>query len=137
MARTTDRVYADASALVKLLVDEPETPALRREIRTVGQLVTSKIALVEVSRATALANASPEMAERTRLLLASCMLIAVTDDVLRQARELTSRQLRALDAVHLASALILGVGRFVAYDRQLLAAAATRGLAVSHPGLKL
>lgn len=136
MART-DPIYADASALVKLLVAEPESAALQRELRDGGRLVTSKLALVEVPRATSIADPSPEMVRDTQRLLASCLLVDVTDEVLDRARLLTSRRVRALDAIHIATALRVGAQRILAYDRRLLAAATAQGLAVSHPGLEL
>jgi predicted nucleic acid-binding protein len=45
-------------------------------------------------------------------------------------------RLRTLDAIHLAGALALGdaLERFVAYDRRMLAAAASRGLPTASPG---
>jgi hypothetical protein len=42
-------------------------------------LGTSRIALVEVPRATSLANPAPEVQGETERLLASCLLIDVTD----------------------------------------------------------
>jgi predicted nucleic acid-binding protein len=97
-------------------------------------LATSRIALVEVPRATALANPAPEVQEEAAGLLASCMLIDVTDRVLRAAAGLASRAVRTLDAIHLASALRIEADELVAYDRRLVGAAAERGLAVSSPG---
>jgi predicted nucleic acid-binding protein len=134
---SSEPVYADASALVKLLLDEPETAAIRRRLSVGTRLATSRVAIVEVSRATAIANASAEMARRTARLLDSCLLVGVTNELIEKARGLASPSLRTLDAVHLASALTIGAPRLVAYDRQLLTAAADQGLAVLHPGLEL
>ena len=63
------------------------------------------------------------------------MLVDVTDGLLRSAAVLTSRSIRTLDAVHLASALRLDPDAVVAYDRRLLEAAAEQGLAVASPGM--
>jgi hypothetical protein len=95
-------------------------------------LATSRIALVEVPRATALANPATAVQEEVERLLASCMLINVTDGLLRVAAGLTSDAV--LDAIHLASALRIDPDEVVAYDRRLSRAAAERGLAVSNPG---
>jgi predicted nucleic acid-binding protein len=97
-------------------------------------LATSRIALVEVPRATALANPATEVQEEVERLLASCMLINVTDGLLRVAAGLTSDAARTLDAIHLASALRIDPDEVVAYDRRLARAAIERGLAVSNPG---
>lgn len=97
-------------------------------------LATSGIALVEVPRATGLANPTPEVKEEAERLLASCMLIAVTDELLRAAAELASASIRTLDAIHLASALRVEPVELVAYDRRLTAAGAECGLSVASPG---
>ncbi len=96
-------------------------------------LATSRIALVEVPRATALANPAPEVQGETDRLLGSCMLVDISGAVLRAAARLTSRTIRTLDTIHLASALRIDPDEFVAYDRRLVAAALERGFAVSHP----
>lgn len=97
-------------------------------------LATSRIALVEVSRATRLANPAPEVAREAERLLSACMLVEVSDGVLRAAAELASATVRTLDAIHLASAVRIEADELVAYDRRLSAAAADRGLAVASPG---
>lgn len=97
-------------------------------------LATSRITLVEVPRATAIANPAIAVQEEVERLLASCMLINVTDGLLRVAAGLTSSVMRTLDAIHLASALRIDPDEVVAYDRRLASAAAERGLVVSNPG---
>src|SRR5256885_13006703 len=108
-------VYADSSALVKLVVEEPESVALQGHLGSEPQLVTSRIALVEVPRAVGLANPEPAVREDAERLLASCMLIDVTDRVLRSAADLAGATLRSLDAIHLASALRVAPDDLVAY----------------------
>ena len=127
-------VYADSSALVKLVIEEPESGALERHLADGQVLATSRIALVEVPRATAIANPTPEARGETERLLASCMLIDVTDALLRTAAGLASASIRTLDAIHLASALRIEADELLAYDRRLTAAGAERGLAVASPG---
>jgi predicted nucleic acid-binding protein len=119
---------------VKLIVEEPESAALARQLGGEPLLATSRIALVEVLRATALANPAAEVRSGAEQLLSSCMLIDVTDGVLRSAAALASATVRTLDAVHLASALRVEPDELVAYDRRLLDAAAEHGLVVSSPG---
>jgi predicted nucleic acid-binding protein len=127
-------VYADSSALVKLVIEEPESAALERYLARAPVLATSRVALVEVPRATSLANPAPEVQGETQLLLASCMLIDVTDGLLRAAAGLASATVRTLDAIHLASALRIEADELVAYDHRLLAAAAEHAIAVASPG---
>ncbi|UJA20732.1 type II toxin-antitoxin system VapC family toxin [Thermoleophilia bacterium SCSIO 60948] len=127
-------VYADSSALVKLVIDEPESGDLARHLGSDTPLVTSRIAVVEVTRATRIASAAPEIADDTAALLAACMRLEVSERVLRQAVELSSRSVRTLDAVHLASAIVVEADEFLTYDRRLAAAARETGLAVAAPG---
>jgi predicted nucleic acid-binding protein len=127
-------VYADSSALVKLVIEEPESPSLDRHLAQ-GQLIaTSRIALVEVPRATAIANPTAEAGRETERLLAACMLVDVTDALLRMAAGIASAQVRTLDAIHVASALRVEADELVAYDRRLAEAGAERGLVVASPG---
>lgn len=119
---------------MKLLIDEPESAELERHLGDQPVMATSRIAFVEVARATRLANPSPEVESEAWLLLGSCMLIEVTDGVLRAAAGLASASVRSLDAIHLASALRIEADELVAYDRRLARAAAESGLAVASPG---
>lgn len=119
---------------MKLVVEEAESAALERHIAGDPVLATSRIALVEVARATAIANPAQEVQEEARRLLASCMLIDVSERLLLAAARLASATLRSLDAVHLASALRVEPDELIAYDRRLGAAAREHGLAVSRPG---
>jgi predicted nucleic acid-binding protein len=122
---------------VKLLVDEPESEALKHALGEPVSLATSRLALVEVPRATALADPSADMLKETNRLLESCLLLDVDTNVLAQARLLTTRRIRALDAIHLATALYMEAQTLLSYDRRMLEGAAGLGLAVSHPGLWL
>jgi uncharacterized protein len=130
-------VYMDSSALVKLVVEEPESGALANHLADGQTLATSRLALVEVQRATALVNPSLEVQQATERLLESCLLVDVGDGVLRGAAELASADIRSLDAIHLATAIRVDPDELIAYDRRLLDAAAERGLPVASPGRTL
>lgn len=117
------------------MIEEAESAALERHLMSDDVLATSRIAVVEVSRATALANPSEEVRQEMDKLLASCALIAVSAHVLRAARELAAATVRTLDAIHLASALRIEADELLAYDRRLLTAAGEHGLKVASPGL--
>jgi predicted nucleic acid-binding protein len=133
---TDDRVaYADSSALVKLVIDEPESRSLHEYLtRTEPLLASSRVALVEVPRATSIADPSPETREKTRRLLEACLLVRLTDALLREAAELTSLQVRTLDAIHLATAKRVEPDEMIVYDARLAAAAAEAGLETIAPG---
>jgi uncharacterized protein len=96
-------------------------------------LATSRIAVVEVARATMLANPSAQVREEVDRLLGSCMLLAVSEPLLRSARQLAGAAVRTLDAIHLATALRIEADELLAYDRKLLAAATEHGLRVVSP----
>lgn len=121
---------------MKLVIEEPESDALERYLGGGAVLVTSMVAVVEVPRATALANPSLAVRGEVDRLLDSCLLVAVAEPVLRAARRLTSAAMRTLDAIHLATALRVEPDELVAYDRRLLEGARAHGLAVASPGLR-
>jgi predicted nucleic acid-binding protein len=129
------RLYADASALVKLIVQEPESAELVDHLgEPLPQLTTSGLAVVEVTRAVKIARPQPDALEEVARLMQSCVLLEVTRSILSQAAALASEQLRTLDAVHLASIVRLEAHRVLAYDRRLASAARARGFKVEHPG---
>jgi uncharacterized protein len=127
-------VYADSSALVKLVVEEPESPALRTHLGPDPDLVVSRIAVVEVARAVRIASPGPEAGRDAELLVARCTLVDVSEAVLRTAAGLASAHLRTLDAIHLASALRAAPQEVVAYGGRLREAAEAAGLRTSAPG---
>ena len=119
---------------MKLVISERESAALERYLATGAVLATSRVALVEVPRATAIANPAPAVQREAERLLDSCLLVGVTDQLLRAAAELASPSVRTLDAIHLASALRIGADELLAYDRRLATAAQAHALAVVSPG---
>ncbi len=90
---------------------------------------------MEVSRATAIANAGDDVRRETWRLLDSCLIVDLTDRILRTAATLTSPAVRTLDAIHLASARNVEPDEVLAYDRRLRDAAQALGLVVIHPGI--
>jgi predicted nucleic acid-binding protein len=119
---------------VKLVIDEPETSALESHLAAhPAVMVTSRLATVEVARATKLANPSEEVQAEVDRLLSSCMLVAVSASLLRTSRKLTSVTVRTLDAIHLASALRVEADELLAYDHRLLVAASAQGLPILTP----
>jgi predicted nucleic acid-binding protein len=126
-----DHVYLDSSALVKLVVLEPESAALREFLRAHALRLSSALAEVEVPRA--LSRAGYGAAERRRAteVLARIALIDVDRRILRSAAALAPPDLRSLDAIHLATALSLGhdLAGIVTYDQRLSNAAIGADLA--------
>jgi uncharacterized protein len=117
------------------VIEEDQSAELEKHLGNDAVIATSRLALVEVPRATKIANPSEELEHETRRLLDACLLVDVTDRLLRSAASLASREVRTLDAIHLATALYIDPDELVAYDRRLLDAAEERGLPVAAPGL--
>ena len=132
--------YADASALVKLVRDEPESPALRSFLVD-ADLVSCELVLTEVPRAIRRAAAHDPRLEPDRLMSrASAVvdalgLLALERELLLAAGALSEPALRALDAIHVAAAIELApVDAFVTYDERQAAAARLAGLRTISPG---
>jgi predicted nucleic acid-binding protein len=128
-------LYLDASAIVKLVVDEAETAALRDALRGRPARVSSALALVEVRLAAARRTPRP-LPRRVDTILAGLTLIPIDHATLEGAARLGPPYgVRALDAIHLATARSLGrdLEALVAYDQRLLAAAEASGLRTEQP----
>lgn len=126
--------YVDTSALVKLVVAEPETPAFRAWLAEPGRdLVSCDLARTELMRA--VRRAVPDRALRAREVLDAVTLVQVTSAVFEDAGRLDPSGLRSLDAIHLAAALDLGddLEGLVTYDDRLADAAVSNGVAVVAP----
>ncbi len=124
-------LYLDASALTKLVIDEPETAALQEAVR--GRLlVSSRVAVVEVTKA--VARTRPEA--DPNLILDMLLLIELEVDLTRLAGTTGGHALRAFDAIHIASAQLLGpeIETFITYDSRQAEAARRLGLQVAAPG---
>jgi predicted nucleic acid-binding protein len=125
----------DTSALVKLVLIEPESDALEDWLtsRSEQPWVASELCVVEVIRA--VARAEPTAVEPARELLAGLDLVPLSRPLLGQAAALRPPALRSLDAIHLATAAMLGaeLEAFVAYDQRLVDAARYAGLPVLAP----
>ncbi len=125
--------YFDSSALVKLVLDERESDALRAYERRIERVVSSELARTELPRAVAriIDSGSRQVTE----VLRAVQLIPLTSSLLTEAARLVPTSLRSLDAIHLASALLIRdeLDAFVAYDDRLLDAASALGMPVASP----
>lgn len=139
-------VYLDSSALVKLCVRERDTPLAVALWEGADALVTSRIADAEVRSVLAAGerigriDAAPaaQARERWQALWPGLTLVEVSETVSDAAADLVGRRpLRAADAIHLASALLLHEAQplFAAWDRRLASAARAEGLTVLPPAL--
>lgn len=124
--------YLDSSAIVKLVVEEPESAALRLYLRR-RTVVASALAKVEVARA--LLPFGPAVQRRGADVLSRIDLVRLNDRVLTAAGAILPADLRSLDAIHLATALLLGpqLASVVTYDERLADAARANGCRVVAP----
>jgi uncharacterized protein len=129
----TGAVYLDSSAIVKLVVREPETEALLAFLVPRDVRVTSALARVEVVRA--VRHHGRSATTRATAMLDALSQLALDDALLDSAAAIDANQLRSLDAIHLASAQQLEgeLDVLVTYDERMLAAARALGLPVSLP----
>ena len=125
--------YLDSSALAKLVIDEPETDALRRTLRTATRPVTSDLARTELMRS--VRRHAEDRMVMARLVLDSVSIMSMPASTFDAAGRLDPANLRSLDALHLAAALELGddLDGLITYDRRLAEAATALGLPVTSP----
>jgi predicted nucleic acid-binding protein len=134
-------VYVDASALVKLVREERESPALRTFLQGT-ELISSELVLAEIPRAIRRAAAGDPslgldlMLERAAELIEALALRPLDTGLLLSAGALAESALRTLDAIHLAAAVRLNpIDAFVTYDERQAAVARLAGLRTVAPGV--
>jgi hypothetical protein len=125
--------YLDSSAIVKLVVREPESAALRRYLRRRRPVLSSALARTEVLRA--LLPAGEAAVARGRDVLHRLDLVRLNDRVLNAAGAVRPPELRSLDAIHLATAQQLGpeLTALVTYDERMAAAGKQLGFRIVKP----
>ena len=105
-------LYLDTSAVLRAVLETGATPDLETKIRTAATLVTSRLALVESTRAmlrlralAALPEARLADAEREiESVWARCEIWELTRAVCELARQIApTKPLRSLDALHVAT----------------------------------
>jgi predicted nucleic acid-binding protein len=131
--RNDSVVYLDSSAIVKLITEERETEALRTFLQSYRHLVTSILAEVEVTRASHLYG--PAAKQQAESVLRTLSMIDMTRAVTSIAGILQPPALRSLDAIHLATAVLLGssLAVVVTYDSRMASAAESSRLPVASP----
>jgi predicted nucleic acid-binding protein len=137
-----DPLYLDASALVKLFVPEAESESLNQALIGARSVILSDLALTEMASALGrrtregiLTDREASNLHREALkLMTSCLYVDLTPPVHRRAERLLlslPMPIRALDALHLATALEAGAATIVTFDQHLRAVAASQGLFVA------
>ncbi len=137
------RVYFDSSALIKRSVQEAESDAVEatfgRYVADDAVIVSSSLAWVEVSRALRSRlesgwSGEDELHDAVEGALSGVAERLITGEVVSLARRVAPSKLRSLDAIHLATAILLDVDEVVAYDDRLIDACRHNGLTAVTPG---
>lgn len=132
--------YADASALVKLILDEPESDALRAYLDG-ADVCSCALVRTEVPRAIHRATARDPGLSRALLharagqVIEAVALTPLDQGLLEAAGAIDEPMLRALDAIHVVAATsLMPIDAFVTYDERQAAAARLAGLRTVSPG---
>jgi uncharacterized protein len=127
--------YADTSAVIKLLAEESHSRAFAAfyDTHADAEWVSSALLRIELTRA--VTRVMPALLPDARDLLSAFSYIAIDEDIVEGAMNEPDRGLRSLDAIHLATARVLGTDltAIVSYDDRLLKAAAEAGLGTESP----
>lgn len=135
------RIYFDSSALLKRTLEEAESDALESEIQhfvdSGADLLSSALAWVEVTRSlrSRLDTEPPKaIAAFIHETLVGIIGSPISPEVIDIARRIGPSTLRSLDAIHLATATLVGADLVCAYDKRLLVAASELGFRTISPG---
>jgi uncharacterized protein len=135
-------VYVDTSAMAKRFADEPESDALDGHLEAVmarGDTIISSVLLdIELTRVARRERVDPATVEA---VLADVGLVGIFPEVIEAAKDI-EYHLKALDSIHLGTALILqdeaegdeAVEQIVTYDDQMARVAEKLGFEVLSPG---
>jgi predicted nucleic acid-binding protein len=142
-------IYLDSCALVKLVMTEPETPALQRYLDgRRPEMVSCELALTEVIRSARRSRYDRHhgrpaddsvLAARVQAAVALLdeidLIVVNTSTFIQAAAIATDPDVGSLDAIHLVSAQRIGAAldAFITYDKALARAASDCGLPVAQP----
>lgn len=124
-------LYLDASALVKRYVDEEGSDVVLDAMSGEETWSTCRIGFVETVRAVARAGEPEDVKRAMRDWTIGCDVVELDRDLAEHAAQVAlASGLRAMDAIHLASALSLRVEglTFATWDVRLHRAAREQGL---------
>ena len=136
-------LYAESSAVLAWLLDEPTAPAVRRLLAEAEVVVASDLTLIECDRVLLRAAALKELTEaeaadrRAHLIAAAAhwQVLRIAGEIVDRARQpFPGDPIRTLDAIHLASLLVARsavVGlRLLSLDERVCQAAKGLGVGV-------
>lgn len=125
-------VYVDTSVLGRVLLDEPDKPAIQRDLGSFDQ-VASRLLRVELQRVALRSG----LLDRAHLLLRDVALVPLEETILASAESIPPSTVATLDAIHLATAVRMAeagdLDAMMTYDKSLAAGAQEHGLEVLAP----
>jgi predicted nucleic acid-binding protein len=130
-------IYLDACAVVKLIRREEHSGALAEHLASAGaNMISSELTRVEVCR-TLIRDGQRESTRAKSDQLLNKIAKLPVGTIIDLAGDLPHRNLRTLDALHMATAQMLGpaVTEFITYDKRLAKAAEEAGLPLVMPGV--
>lgn len=129
-------IYLDSCALVKLIRTEDHSESLITHVtQSSAVLLSSELAHVEVGRTLTRHGEGQEARDKAVVLLEKIARLPLKSSI-PHAAALPGKHLRSLDALHLATAQMLGraLTQFITYDKRLAQVAQDAGLPVVAPG---
>jgi len=130
---THSSVYVDTSAIARMLLDEPDKPAIEQRLEDFEERVASRLLRVELRRV----GAREGVLDRADDLLKDISLVAMDEETLASAETLTPSTVTTLDAIHLATAVRLSrageLDALMTYDKRLADGARAHGITVLSP----
>ena len=133
------RIYCDASILVaRVAREDAHAQAAERidgYVAGGGLLVSSELASLEVHRAFTRRAATdpldPRWPDRSEAALDDVILMSLDRSVIDMARQIPGAHLGSLDAIHIATALMVEADIVLTRDRRMAEACEAVGLAVA------
>lgn len=129
------RIYLDTSALVKLVVAEAESEALRRYLTEFPDDTVFTAALARTELLRAVSGSGLRALAGARRILDGIDQVSLTRRLLDDAGTLTPPLLRSLDAIHLTAAQRAAstLRSVITYDHRMASAATELGLTTAAP----
>ena len=127
--------YLDTSAAAKLVLDEPDSSALRTWMESTDTVVMSSD-LLRTELLRAIHRHAPDLITQGHAVLDSIVLFALSRKVFEEAAVVGQPLLRSLDAIHLAAAVEVGgdeLQGIVTYDARMAEASRSMGIEVVAP----
>jgi uncharacterized protein len=128
-------IYLDTSAFLKTVLGERQSAALNAHLSAIEDAGLISSALLSVEARRSVLRIDPAQLPRTDLGLLRVEQVDVSGAVLESAGRLLDPLLRTLDAIHLATALLIreDVDVLISYDQRMLAAASAHSIPTASP----